>query len=414
MKKLSGLLCAVALLFSLVAPCFAVSVCGDADGDGSVTPADARLVLRIAVGLEPAEGIAVPLDVDLDGDVTPADARLVLRRSVGLEKLFPAEMPFTPPIEGESPDVAIDAPRALLYDATDNRLLFRKNIDEKTAPASVIKLLTALTALKYCAPDDVFTVGDEIDLIGKDSSVSDLKKGWRLTLEQLLYGMMLPSGNDAAYCVAVNVARTLGDCPDPREAVARFASLMNETTLELGMTDTCVVSPDGYDAPGQYTTARDLLTLARAALQNELLTAVCGTFETTFTPAGEENPQTWKNTNRYLNPEDRFYDPHVFGLKGGYTEDAGCCLLSAWRVNGRDYIVLLMGLDSFNARYHLSSLLVNAVEPDEITVPPENPPEEPSTEDPLDGEPTTEAPQTEEPTTQAAFPDDPPRDEVAG
>ena len=73
-----------------------------------------------------------------------------------------------------------------------------------------------------------------------------------------------------------------------------------------------------------------------------------------------------------------------------------------------------MGLESFNARYHLSSLLVNAVEPDEITVPPENPPEEPSTEDPLDGEPTTEAPQTEEPTTQAAFPDDPPRDEVAG
>lgn len=163
MKKLSGLLCAVALLFSLAAPCFAVSVCGDADGDGSVTPADARLVLRIAVGLEPAEGIAVPLDVDLDGDVTPADARLVLRRSVGLEKLFPAEMPFTPPIEGESPDVAIDAPRALLYDATDNRLLFRKNIDEKTAPASVIKLLTALTVKSNMVYNSVrtwYTVSD--------------------------------------------------------------------------------------------------------------------------------------------------------------------------------------------------------------------------------------------------------------
>ena len=86
MKKLSGLLCAVALLFSLVAPCFAVSVCGDADGDGSVTPADARLVLRIAVGLDTVTPITKAA-ADMDGDVyvSSADARLVLRTSVRLE-----------------------------------------------------------------------------------------------------------------------------------------------------------------------------------------------------------------------------------------------------------------------------------------------------------------------------------------
>lgn len=350
---------------------------GDADADGQITPADARIVLRISVQIEEPKETAGDMDVDEDGTITSSDARLVLRRAVSLDLFFPSEAPYKPPKTGELLDVEIDAPFALLYNAEENRLLFWHNTEGRTAPASLLKLLSALTALKHCSPETVFTVGDEIDLIEEDSSVCPLEKGWELTLEQLLYGMMLCSGNDAAYCVAANVAKKIKAFDSEAEAVAYFVSLMNQTARELGMAATRALSPDGYDTPGQHTTPSDLLTLARAALENELLADICAHYSYTFTlPDEDETEITWTSTNRFLNPDDRFYDEHVHGLKGGFTDDAGCCLISSWQVQKKNYIVIIMGLDSFNARYSLSTELMNAVAPDKITVKPENPPEE--------------------------------------
>ena len=392
MKKIAVFLCLLCLsvLFRTAA---SAADLGDADGDGRITPADARIVLRVSVRLEEPEAAAGDMDVDADGKITSSDARYVLRRAVALELYFPSEAPYRSPEPGDLLDVEIDAPFALVYDAKDNRLLYRKNEEGRTAPASLLKLLTALTALKYCTPDQVFTVGDEIDLIAEDSSVCGLEQGWELTLEQLLYGMMLPSGNDAAYCVAANAARMIVDAKTGEEAVRYFVGMMNQTARELGMAETRAMAPDGYDAPGQYTTPADLLTLARAALDNDLLADVCAHYSFSFTLKDEKKTEiTWRSTNRYLNPDDRFYDAHVDGLKGGFTDDAGCCLLSSWQVNGRRYIVIAMGMDSFNARYHVSSLLMNAVAPEEITVQPEDPPEDPPEEKPPEEPPGEETP----------------------
>ena len=358
-KKLTAALCVVCLLLGLAVPVLAASVLGDADGDGKLSPEDARIVLRVSVKLDDPGAYADLMDVDGDGKITAEDARLVLRRCVGLESSFPAEERFAPPLEDVNLNVSVAAPRALLYDVAGNRLLFRKNIDEKTAPASLIKLLTALTALAYCAPSQVCTVGDEIDLIAEDSSVCPLEKGWRLTLEQLLHGMLLPSGNDAAYCTAANVARIVTGAPAPAMAVSYFTIMMNQTAKELGMTDTYVTTPDGYDAPGQYTTARDLLTLARAALQNDVIVGVCAKNSVSYT-MNDGTAVTWKSTNRYLNPTDKYYDSRVFGLKGGFTDDAGCCLIAACAQNGRKYIAIIMGTDTFEARYDCATTLMNA------------------------------------------------------
>lgn len=357
MKKWIAVVCTLCLLFALALPAMAVSSLGDADGDGKLSPEDARIVLRVSVKLDSPGAYADRMDVDGDGKTSAEDARLILRRCVGLENRFPAEPAFDPPKEDVQLPVSINAPRALLYDVTGNRLLYKKNIDVKTAPASLIKLLTALTALKYCAPTQICTVGNEIDLIAEDSSVCPLQKGWQLTLEQLLHGMLLPSGNDAAYCVAANVGRLVTGATYA-QAVSYFTIMMNQTAKELGMKDTYVTTPDGYDAQGQYTTARDLLTLSRAALQNELIAKICAKSTVSYTLANGTKV-TWNSTNRYLNPSDTFYDQRVYGLKGGYTDDAGVCLIATARQTGRDYIVIVLGVESFTERYDMATLLLN-------------------------------------------------------
>ena len=359
MKKATVVICLLCLLLSLAVPVGAAAVLGDADGDGVLSPEDARLTLRASVRLDVPGANAGQMDVDGDGRVTSEDARLILRRFVGLESAFPAEDTLSAPKEDVAIPVRVSAPRALLYQAEGNRLLFQKNVDERTAPASLIKLLTALTALKYCAPTQPCIVGDEIDMIAEDSTVCPLEKGWRLTLEQLLHGMLVPSCNDAAYSVAANVGRVVTGAGTPKLAIAYFTIMMNETAKELGMKDTYVTTPDGYDAPGQYTTARDLLTLARAALQNEVVAAICAKSGVTFTMS-DGTVATWKSTNRFLNPADSLYDARAYGLKGGFTDEAGCCLIAAFEQGGRHYVAVVLGAESFTERYECAAELLNA------------------------------------------------------
>ena len=368
MKKFIALLCLCSFLVSFAVVGFAAGLPGDADEDGQITPADARIVLRVSVGLEDPEDYWNSLDVDGDDRITAEDARLVLRRAVGLETSFPADRPADPPeesflqkpTESNNLSVYISAPRALLYEEESNQILYQKNIDDAAAPASLIKLLTALTALKYCSPDQIFTVGDEIDLIAWDSSVCGLEKGWKMSLEKMMYGMLLPSGNDAAFCIAANTARSVYGTTDAETAVQEFLTLMNQMAKDIGMTDTWIKSPDGYDEQGQHTTARDLLTMTRAAMRNDLLVDICSRYQATVT-ASDGTTVTWKSTNRFLNPSDVFYDSRVYGMKGGFTDDAGCCLIALCEQNGRNYVAIVMGLDSFSERYECASALFDAV-----------------------------------------------------
>lgn len=367
MKKWFVFLCLICMLCSLVPAVGAAEnpagekfLLGDVNKDGAISAADARIALRVSVGLDAAGDVADRMDVDGDKKITASDARYILRRAVNLDPWFPVEAPYPAPDESIQLDADVDAPRALLYCKETNQILYQRNIDDSAAPASLMKLLTTLTALKYCSPDQVFTVGDEIELIGWDSSVCPLVEGWKLTLRQLIYGMMLPSGNDAAYCVAANVAKTLQPELSSEEAVEYFVQLMNRMGWELGLKDTVAKSPDGYDEEGQYTTARDLLTVTRAAIENDLIVEICSTPTLTFSPTYGVTV-TWSTTNRFLREDDYFEDDRVFGMKGGFTDDAGCCLIAGFKENGRTYITIVMGLDSFNDRYLESWALMNAL-----------------------------------------------------
>lgn len=241
-------------------------------------------------------------------------------------------------------DVEITAANAYVMNAGSNATVYGKNADDQIAPASTVKMLTALTALDHCSLDDVFTVGAEIELIEINSSTAWLSVGDTLTLKQLLTAMLLPSGNDAAYTIAVNAGKVIdgNDSLSDQEAVACFVKAMNEKAADIGTNTSTFLNPDGYDQAGQYTTAYDLAQIAKACLKLDSLTAIMGSYSIyDVWPDGKE--VTYYNSNELINPESVYYDPDVIGLKTGNSGSAGACLVSAVSIDGETYICVVMG-----------------------------------------------------------------------
>lgn len=249
---------------------------------------------------------------------------------------------------------------AVFYCVDDAVILYENNIDEPVAPASLTKLLTAAVALKYISPDAVFTVGTEQQLVPKESSVSFVQEGHRLKLYDLITGMLLVSGNDAAYTVAVSTARIVSEDSSmtDNEAVDYFCELMNSFAVEIGMNNSNFTTPDGSDDLGQYTTTRDLLKLAEYALSvKEINEIVCIQQKYVVFESGEN--VTWTNSNKLLNSESRFYCADAIGIKTGTTTNAGCCLIAAFRSNDKTYISIVIGCSTDADRYKVTIDLFN-------------------------------------------------------
>lgn len=239
-----------------------------------------------------------------------------------------------------------------VYDITSGQTLYTKNASSKISIASTTKLLTSLVALKYVSPDKVFSVGSEITLIKPNSSVCLLQQGHCLKLRTLIAGMLLPSGNDAAYTVAVNVARIQSGKSDmtDTQAVEYFCSLMNEYAKELGCKNSNFVNPEGWDNENHYSTVEDMALIARAAISNTIITSVTCIYSQNFTFASGQKI-TWKNSNNLLNPDSKYYYPYAKGLKTGTTANAGKCLITYSEYNGHKILVLVYGANTEDDRF---------------------------------------------------------------
>lgn len=255
----------------------------------------------------------------------------------------------------------VGARNALLLDVTANTILYKKESEQKIAPASTTKMLTALTALDYCSEGDDVLVGEEINLIAADASKAWLNIGDRLTVRQLLDALLLPSGNDAAYVLAAYTGRKIsGDENLPiQEAVEVFIGAMNKKAAGLGAVDSNFTRPDGYDDDGQYTTAYDLALIAKGFLRSDLLREIAGSYEISDRwPSGRQ--VTYYNTNELINPDSRYYYPKAMGLKTGKSAAAGCCLVSAAYFEGEIYLCVVMG-STEEGRWTDSLALYNAI-----------------------------------------------------
>lgn len=237
-----------------------------------------------------------------------------------------------PGVAAPSSSPSVSAHSAVLLDADDGTVLYAKDADTRHPMASTTKVMTALVALEHMEPDTVISVAPEA--VGVEGSSIYLVEGEELTLEQLLYALLLESANDAAVAIAVGVAGS----------VEAFAGLMNQKAAELGLTDTQFQNPHGLDAEGHYTTARELALIARAALQNELLLKMVSTRKTTIPHDGNDGVRLLVNHNKML----RLYEDAI-GVKTGYTKKSGRCLVSAAERDGvRLIVVTLNAPDDWN------------------------------------------------------------------
>ncbi len=265
------------------------------------------------------------------------------------EAVFPSATQSTVPPATQSavPAPELTASHAFLCRWSDGTFLFNKgSLEERIYPASITKLLVAYVALQHLSADQNITVGTAIYTVPPDSSLAFLSIGDVLTVEQLIYGMLLPSGGDAARVIAAEAGRALNNDKNlsDTDAINLFMEEVNRQALILGMTDTHFVTPDGFHDPEHYTTMADLILLAKLCLEDPLLQQVVNATEYTVTLAGHS--ATWYNTNMLLKASSshpEFYRETAIGLKTGYTNAAGRCLLAAFVVDGETYLAGVFG-----------------------------------------------------------------------
>ena len=204
-------------------------------------------------------------------------------------------------------------------------------------------MLTALTVLDIANPEEKVTVGMEIYIPPLDASRASLEYGMTLSIRELLEGLLLPSGADAAYALAVYCGRQLEGNRGLsfEEAVSAFVAAMNRKAEEIGALETKAVNVVGLDAKGQLTTCEDILKIAKVFLDNPVLAEICCMPTAKIT---SENGKTisLKNTNKMLLAGSGYYNEDVEGVKTGTTSKAGNCLVSVFTIEGERYLCIVM------------------------------------------------------------------------
>ena len=212
--------------------------------------------------------------------------------------------------------------RYIVYDRISKSMIIGKNEDVKSAMASTTKIMTTIVILEKSDLDETVTVRTGGSRLG-------LKRGDKASVKDLLYGLMLRSGNDAAVALAEHVGGS----------VKEFAELMNEKAIELGLTNTHFVTPHGLDDANHYTTALELAKLTDYAMDNETFAKIVGTKSTTIYINNQ--PRQINNTNELLGVLNG-----VVGVKTGFTNNAGRCLVTETKRNNMDIITIVLGADT--------------------------------------------------------------------
>ncbi|WP_346918326.1 serine hydrolase [Lacrimispora sp.] len=255
-------------------------------------------------------------------------------------------------------DEAVTAEAAAVFDLSDNTVLFAKNPFEKLYPASITKIMTALLAIKNGKLSDEVTVTREAVIKESGASLCGIKPGDKLTMEQLLYGLLIPSGNDAGAAIAVNMAGSID----------QFAQMMNDEAKELGATGTHFVNPHGLSDEDHYTTAYDLYLIFNEALKYPEFRKIIGTAEYRTSYQGSNGKTVnavWKGTNWYMTGERSTPDGlTVLGGKTGTTLSAGSCLImGSSDPSNKEYIsVVLKAPDHAGLYDNMSNILNKIVE----------------------------------------------------
>lgn len=228
--------------------------------------------------------------------------------------------------------IDVNVPAAVVMDFESGRILYDKNGDEKRPMASLTKIMTSIMLVENCDLDEMIEVPAKATWIG--GSTVGLKKGDMVSARSLLYGMLLPSGNDCAYTVAIHIGGT----------IENFANMMTKKAQEIGAKDTSFANPHGLDNENHYTTAKSLAIITRYALNNKYINEVVNTKSATINFGSFSKLLT--NTNALL----RTYEK-ADGVKTGFTNGANRCLVASATDDNRRFIAVVLGADTTNIRF---------------------------------------------------------------
>lgn len=246
-------------------------------------------------------------------------------------------------------ELSLNSEAAILVEVSTGRIIYEKNSTKKLYPASTTKILTAIIVLENCNLDEMVTIKESaLNNIPDGYVTCNLQVGEQLSIKDLLYALMIPSANDAAYVLAEYVAGS----------VDNFSTMMNDKAREIGCKTSHFVNPNGIHDDSHYSTAYDLYLLANYAMKNETFRNIVATTEYTL-PATEKYPNAdriLKTTNELLNENSKkYYYKNAIGIKTGYTSKAGNCLVSEASRDGLEFIsVVLNGGETnqgLNSRY---------------------------------------------------------------
>ncbi len=264
---------------------------------------------------------------------------------------------------------------AVVYEPAVDYFHYEKGADKKVKPASTAKLMTAIVALSLLSPEETLTVGDELDLVAKDASRVGLSKGDAMTVRELIYGLMVASGGDAAYTLAAAAGKKLlpGET-SPKKLIDAFMKAVNEAADLNELTAVCnFVTPDGNDAENGLVTARAMAIIAAEAIKNEVIKEATSAKSHTFRYTSTGKEKTYYNTNKLLRNTSEYYSSYADGIKTGTTSEAGNCLVAGVRFGERYFIIVDLGAKSDEYRYKDVLELIKMCKTfPEIELPPES------------------------------------------
>lgn len=281
----------------------------------------------------------------------------------------------------------IVAEAGCVIDADSLEILYAKNGMETRMPASTTKLLTALTVMEFLDLDEKVLVGKEQEYVANDASLCGIQEGQQYTVYELLKGMLMCSGNDAAYTLAYytglraydrlensevyefnentmdgeydpscdDINTYAADATEAQKYIDEFVKYMNKNAQELGCLNVDFKTPDGYDTDDQYVTALDLARIGVMAKRNDVVSDICAT----KSYYAKSLDVTWTTTNELMKEDSEFYNEYVDGLKTGSTGGAGKCFVSSASKNGNNLISVVLGSD-YNGRWNDTNYLVES------------------------------------------------------
>ena len=229
----------------------------------------------------------------------------------------------------------------IVIETGSGRVLSSYNKDMRLEMASTTKIATAIVALENSSPDDVVEITKE--MTGIEGSSLYLKEGERWKLIDLIYGLMLQSGNDAATAIAIRVGGS----------TEGFVDMMNAKAKELGCLNTHFVNPNGVHDDNHYSTAYDMALIGRYAMKFDDITRISMVTQYTLpkTNKYDKEDRVFNTTNGLVTKNDEYYYPEAIGLKTGYTDKSGYCIVTSAKKGDVELLEVVMGSDTIDDRY---------------------------------------------------------------